>query len=127
MVPRSRGEEPNPDSFIDDDRVIRFREPDEGRDQVASKAKLNDDQFDAVIRLIRLLNPKDLAVVRSSTYNALKRVGVRRDQTKAISDSNPGSLKVDVRSLLNWIRLIRRSDEEAIEQLVMVDATTCVG
>ena len=82
--------------------------------------------FNNVIRLCKTASLDRVAQLRQSTFVNLKRLGVKRDSSKAVAGVPNGSDQHDLMSLFVWAANIRAEDKDAIKQLVAIDAT-CVA
>lgn len=87
--------------------------------------ELSRGHFNNVIRLIARLPLTEVGMIRTLTYNSLKRIGVKRDLTKAILGVPRGSSQTDVNSIRQWMDKIRATDKRAVKQLIAIDATVC--
>ena len=80
--------------------------------------------FDSMIRQIKRNSVDRVAVMRTATYEALKKLGVARDMTKAVTGPAPkGSDQGDTQTFVKWTLKIVADDSLAVEQLVAIDAT----
>ena len=86
---------------------------------------LTKDQFNSVITLALECPLERVLQVRTGTFNALKRLDVKRDTSKAITKNPHGSTQHDVGSLLEWLTKVLPGDRKAIKQIVALDATCC--
>jgi len=83
-----------------------------------SKRYLNN-----VIRLIKLAPMTQVSQLRSCSYHALKRLGVKRDLSMAREGVPHGSDQWNSRTVIEWMEKIAPEDKKAISQLVVIDAT----
>ncbi len=83
--------------------------------------------FGSMIRQIKRNSADRVAVLRTATYKTLKRLGVARDVTKAVTGPAPkGSDQGDTQTFVKWTLKIVAEDLSAVEQLVAIDATATV-
>jgi len=85
--------------------------------------ELSKDQFRDVIRMLKRCPIEQAASVRFATFDALKRLGAKRDPTKAVRGIPSGSDQVNIRRILDWLDKVGPEDRRAIRQLVAIDAT----
>lgn len=93
---------------------------------MAVEIRLPRNQFRNIIRVINKSGIDLSSSIRQITYDALKRLGVKRDLTKAKSGIPRGSDQVDLGSIKTWLSKIQVSNVDAIKQLVVIDATAVV-
>lgn len=86
---------------------------------------LTGRQLDNLVTMVLEAPLPTVLQIRTATFNALKRVGVGRDTTKAAGKNPHGSVQVDVGSVLDWLARVTPADKKAVAQLVMLDATCC--
>ncbi|KKN88367.1 hypothetical protein LCGC14_0249300 [marine sediment metagenome] len=86
-------------------------------------AELLGYQFDNVIRGIKTSSLERAKQVRHVTYNELKRLGVKRNKSKAIKGIPKGSDQTNLGSTYTWMYAIEPNQKKAIRQLVIIDAT----
>lgn len=86
---------------------------------------LSRSDFNSFIRFIRNGSVESIKQVRTETFNALKRLGVKRDLTKAPTKTPNGSDQSDVGTLIKFLRGIEPTSETAIIQLIVLDAAAC--
>ena len=86
---------------------------------------LTNRQLKNVITQIKEISLERVLVIRNETYNALKRLNVKRDTSKNWSGNPDGSRQFDMGTLLAWIKSVNKGDGDAIDQLVVLDATCC--
>lgn len=84
---------------------------------------LPQNQFGSVIRVVKRGGIETVMAVRNATYTTLRRLGVKRDRTKAVAGMPRGSDQVDMRSIVEWLARVERDDAEASAQIVAIDAT----
>lgn len=85
---------------------------------------LPSNQLNSVIRAIRNKPIETVVEVRTMTYFTLRRLGVFRDPTKAHAGKTPyGSDHVDLGSLRDWLSRVNPTDTDAVQQVVLLDAT----
>ena len=87
------------------------------------EAKLPPNHFSNVIRLIKNAPLDRAKVLKTATWETLRRLGVKRDPSKAVSGLPKGSDQGDIMSLVAWMYRIKPEDKEAVEQVVAIDAT----
>lgn len=118
----SRHKPDGPDGLtIDDEQVTLMA----SRKNTNPNIAMTKEQFNSVITMA-LECPLDRVLqVRTGTYNALKRLGAKRDTSKAVGKNPHGSTQNDVGSLLEWLERVLPEDTKAIAQIVTLDATCC--
>lgn len=93
-------------------------------------AELLDFQFDNVIRGIKISSLERAKQIRHVTYGELKRLGIKRNKSKAIKGIPKGSDQTNLGSTYTWMYSIKPTKEnkqkEAIRQLVAIDATAVI-
>lgn len=82
-------------------------------------------QFDSVIRLIKTSPLDRVKAIKTATFQALKRLKIKRDVRHARKTLPKGSDQGDVRSIVVWLEKIKPGDKKAIDQLIAIDATCC--
>lgn len=87
---------------------------------------LNKMHYNNVIRFIKRAPLDRVLVLREVTYNTLKRLQVKRDESKAVAKVPDGSDHGDVGTLKTWMDSLTKNDKKAIKQVVAIDAT-CVA
>jgi len=80
-------------------------------------------QFNDIIRAIKIGDLGRAKGLRTVTFHALRRLGVRRDITKAVRGIPKGSDQFDGGSIVAWINKVQPQHKDAIEQLISIDAT----
>lgn len=85
--------------------------------------ELPDNQFASVIRMVNSADRERVLALRNATFNTLKRLKLRRDATKAVTNLPAGSDHVDLMSLYVWLSKVEAADKAAVEQVVKIDAT----
>lgn len=85
--------------------------------------KLEKNQYFTVLRLARNSSISVVQSLRTATFRNLRRLGLKRDASKAVKKTPRGSDQVDVGSVVTWMEKITEQDHEAIEQLKTIDAT----
>jgi hypothetical protein len=85
-----------------------------------------DNHFNNVIRLLHRADRERVLWVRHVTFTHLRRLGVKRDPTKAVAKMPAGSDQCDTGSIRDWCIKLKSCDTEAIKQLVAIDATACL-
>ena len=88
--------------------------------------ELLPNQFNNVIRQIKRAHIDRAASIRTVTFMALKRLGIKRNKSKAVEGMPEGSDQGNVRAIIEWLDKIDRKDKEAIAQLIAIDATATV-
>ena len=86
---------------------------------------LPENQFNNVIRAIKLGDLERVKEYKIATFFALKRLGVKRRVVNAKKKTPNGSDQVDVGSFITWLNKVQVGDKEAIVQIVAIDATAC--
>ena len=84
---------------------------------------LTKRQFANAVRMIKNCRPDTAKQFRQATFTALKRLGVKRDPTKAVNGVPSGSDTFDARWLSDWSEKIQPEHKRAIRQLIALDAT----
>ena len=110
-----------PDAVVLEDAKVILTE--EGGSDMGVEVKLPKQQFRNVIRQIKTADLNRVKVLRTATYNALKRLGVNRDPTKAVKGIPKGSDQGDVQSIVVWLAKVSPKDKQAVRQVVAIDAT----
>lgn len=87
-------------------------------------AKMPTSHFDTVIRMLKRAESDRVKQVRMASFRNLKRLGVKRDVSKAVVKLPKGSDQVDVGSVVTWMDKIKPENKSAIRQLVAMDATS---
>ena len=96
-------------------------------DQVQQTDALTEYEFNSIIRQIKKSSEDRVAVLRTATHAALKRLKVRRAVSKAVKGPAPeGSDQSDGQSFAVWTQRLQKKDVEAVKQLVAIDATATV-
>jgi len=86
---------------------------------------MDADKFNNVIRGVRLGSAEKAKTVRQATYDTLRRLGVKRNLSKARKSTPNGSDHLDVGTLVSWLDSLSPKDKKAVRQAVILDAT-CV-
>jgi len=81
------------------------------------------NHFNNIIRLLHQVDRERVLWVRHVTFTNLKRLGVKRDSTKAVVKMPAGSNQCDTGSIRDWCTKLKPGDAAAIKQLVAIDAT----
>jgi hypothetical protein len=97
-----------------------------GRQQQAATniiAELPKADFHKVLHYVQNSSQEQARQLRTATFNTLKRLGVKRDTSRAIdravrSDGRLG----DTRSIVVWMNRIAPGDKKAVDQLLVIDA-----
>ena len=85
--------------------------------------QLQDSHFQTVLRWVRTIGIGRVKQIRSATFHTLRRLSVKRDMTKAVGGIPNGSDQFDLGSFLTWLDKVKVENEEAVAQIVAVDAT----
>lgn len=85
--------------------------------------QLQDSHFQNVLRWVRTIGIGRVKQIKSATFRTLKRLGVKRDVTKAVGGIPNGSDQFDLGSFLTWLDKVKVENKEAVAQVVVVDAT----
>lgn len=101
-----------PDSSCADDTDLRL-------------CHLSKKDFSTYIRFIKTTGLENVKLVRTETFNALKRVQAKRDVEACPAGIPSGSDQADVGTLVRWLRSVEKTHEKAIRQLIMLDAACC--
>jgi len=107
-----------PDTVTIDNQKLKFKEP-----KMAKEVRLPKRHFDSVVRMIKRSSMDRAMMLRTATYNTLKRLGVRRNRSKAVLGVPDGSDQVDTGSIVAWLNKVKPSNADAIQQVVAIDAT----
>jgi hypothetical protein len=92
--------------------------------EIEPMAALPKNHFQSVVRLILRSQPERVMVLRTATHEALKRLGAKRDLSKAWTKvPKGGSDQGDMMSIITWLKSVDKSDAEAVAQVVSLDAT----
>jgi tetrahydromethanopterin S-methyltransferase subunit H len=113
-----RAAAPDPDALEIDDSVFVFEEK-----AMPIQKELRDQQFEDVIRMLKMVGLTKVKDLKTATFGTLRRLKIKRDETKAVVGIPKGSDQHNVRTILDWLDKIEPEDEKAIEQLVAIDAT----
>jgi hypothetical protein len=79
--------------------------------------------FATVVRVIKKARIEQVNNLRGASFRALKRLGVKRDLTKAVKGLPEGSDQQDFQSIFQWMDKIGPENKKAVRQLVAIDAT----
>jgi hypothetical protein len=92
--------------------------------EIEPMSALPKNHFQSVVRLILRSQPERVLVLRTATHEALKRLGAKRDTSKAwVKMPKGGSDQGDMMSIITWLKGVDKSDVEAVAQVVSLDAT----
>lgn len=86
-------------------------------------AALENKVFFKYVRAAKLVNFGVASGLRNVTWETLKRVGAKRDPAAAYAGMPKGSDQFNEGDIVRWLRGIDPTDEEAVRQLVILDAT----
>ena len=86
---------------------------------------LPENQFNNIIRMIKMGSMNVVKEIKTATFLALKRLGATRRPVNARKKIPAGSDQVDVGSFITWMNKVQASDKKAVEQIVIIDATAC--
>lgn len=95
-----------------------------GNESDKSISALSKPHFNNLIRYVKRSGLEQALNIRTATHATLKRVGARRDKSKAAQGIPKGSDQVDVGSLITWLNSVT-TDKKSIRQVVALDATCC--
>lgn len=84
---------------------------------------LPKNQFNNIIRWINTGSVDRAISIRQASFTALKRLGVPRNEAKAVTGIPNGSDQFDSGSLVTWMQKIKPENKRAIWQLQAIDAT----
>ncbi len=89
---------------------------------------LTKQVFAKYVRMAKSLGLEKVREVRTITWEALKRLGVKRDLSKAVKGVPKGSDQLNVSNVILWLRSVPREGEDkyskkAVRQVVALDAT----
>ena len=107
-----------PDALVIDGIKLQFEEK-----NMPVLVELNKAQYNKTIRMVKQAGIDRLKFVRTATYVALKRLGVKRDLTKAAKKTPYGSEQYNTGNLVAWLARVSSSDKKAVKQIVAIDAT----
>jgi hypothetical protein len=79
--------------------------------------------FNNIIRLIHQVDRERVLWLRNVSFNTLRRLGVKRDVSKAIGKLPAGSDQCDLGSIRTWMDKVQPTDLVAVAQVVAIDAT----
>ncbi len=113
-----------PDALIIDGEKLHFEEK-----NMPVLVELNKAQYNKIIRMVKQAGVERLKFVRTATYVALKRLGIKRDLTKAAKKTPHGSEQHNTGDLVTWLARVSPTDTKAIRQIMAIDATAvvCMG
>lgn len=98
-----------------------------GDEPLKIEKALPKESFQNVLKFILTSALEQVGPLRHETFQALRRLGAARDESKATFKFNKNaSSQVDVGSIIGWIRGVDGTDADAVEQLIALDAT-CVA
>ena len=86
---------------------------------------LSKQQFNNVIRMIKLADVHKIRQLKHMTYNKLKEFKIKRNKSLAIKKIPNGSDQFNVYAVIEWINKIKPEHTEAKKQLRVLDATLC--
>ena len=86
---------------------------------------LPDNQFNNIIRLVKMADLERVKHIKTATFLALKRLKAKRRVVNAKRKIPKGSDQVDIGSFITWMSKVQAVDKKAIEQIVSIDATAC--
>ena len=109
---------PGPDALTVGEDVFEFQET-----EMPIVKELRPEQFDSLIRMIKKVGLERVRDLRTATYRTLKRLEVKRDESKFVPGIPKGSDQHNIRTVLVWLDKIKPGDAKAMEQLVAIDAT----
>ncbi len=90
---------------------------------MAINLTLSQKHFNNIIRSINRSNVATAGSIETATKNALERLGVERDVSKAVTSLPKGSDQGDVGAIVAWLKKIQSNNKRAIRQIVVIDAT----
>jgi hypothetical protein len=85
--------------------------------------ELPANQLNNFVRMLFRADTERVMVLRNATFLALRRLGVKRDQSKAVSKIPDGTDQIDLGSAITWMDGIVPEDTVAVSQIVVLDAT----
>ncbi len=86
---------------------------------------LPENHMNNIIRVIKMSSMDVVKEIKTATFLALKRLGVKRRVVNARKKIPKGSDQVDIGSFVTWLNKVQVEDKKAIEQIVIIDATAC--
>ena len=86
---------------------------------------LPPNHLNNVIRVIKTASLDKVGGIRTATFLALKRLGVKRQKAKAVKKIPYGSDQVDIGSFVTWLNKVQPGDKKAVNQVIVIDATAC--
>ncbi len=87
--------------------------------------KMPARHMDNIIRLIKMASLDHVKHLRTATWNNLKRLELKRDLRLARKKTPKGSDQYDLGSIITWMDHIPKTDQKAVKQLLVIDATCC--
>lgn len=88
--------------------------------------KMPKRHFWSVIRVVKNGSITNAVQLRAVTWETLKRLGAKRDLTKAVKGVPKGSDQVNIGAIVEWLRRVPATDADAVKQVVQLDATCTV-
>ena len=76
-----------------------------------------------VIRMIKTQPLTSVKALRYASFRCLKRIGVKRNMSKAVRGTPDGSDQGELMSIILWFDKVQKNDKQAIRQAVAIDAT----
>ncbi len=107
-----------PDALVVDGIKLQFEEK-----NMPVLVELTKVQYNKTIRMVRTAGIERLKFVRTATYVALRRLGVKRDLSKAVKKTPHGSDQHNTGNLVTWLARVSPTDKKAVRQVVAIDAT----
>lgn len=88
--------------------------------------RLPKKQFGSVIRVIKKSHVDRAKTIRQLSFDTLKRLGVKRDLSKAVAGMPNGSDQGNVGAIRDWMNKVEKKNRWAVKQVVAIDATAVV-
>lgn len=85
--------------------------------------ELPANQLNNFVRMLFRADTERVMVLRNATFLALRRLGVKRDLSKAVGKMPDGTDQIDLGSAITWMDGIMSEDTIAASQVVVLDAT----
>lgn len=82
--------------------------------------------FDNIIRFANTCSRDRGMALRSVTFAKLRKLGVPRNPSKAVSGIPNGSDQLSMKSITDWVDKIEVENKNAVKQLIAIDATLFV-
>lgn len=84
---------------------------------------LSQDQFNAMVRMVKIVTYDRVASIATATGKTLSRLGVRRNRRKLVAGMPAGSDQVNIGAIIDWLGRVAPGDKGATMQVLALDAT----